>query len=170
MLFALSLPAQDNSDENLWVNNTYNAMDLDERIGQLMMIRAHSDKGPEHISKVKKYIEDYKVGGLCFFQGTPEKQVELINEYQKLSPRIPMMVSMDAEWGLGMRFKKDGFSYPYQLTLGAIQDNRLIYDMGKDIARQLRRVGVHISFSPVLDVNNNPKNPVINIRLSLIHI
>jgi len=164
MLIALSLQAQNNSDENLWVENTYNAMDLDERIGQLMMIRAHSDKGPEHIAEVKKYIEDYKVGGLCFFQGTPEKQVELINDYQKLSPRVPMMVSMDAEWGLGMRFKKDGFSYPYQLTLGAVQDNRLIYDMGKDIARQLRRVGVHISFSPVLDVNNNPKNPVINIR------
>ncbi len=139
-------------------------MTPDERIGQLMMVRAHSDKGPDHIAKIEKLIKSYHLGGLCFFQGTPEKQVQLVNRYQKLTRHVPMMISMDAEWGLGMRFKNDGFSYPRQLMLGAIQDNRLLYDMGKDVARQLRRVGAHINFAPVVDVNNNPNNPVINTR------
>ena len=147
-----------------WVDSMYNAMSEDERIGQLMMIRAHSDKGDEHINEVKKLIEEYKIGGLCFFQGTPEKQIELINEYQALASPLPLMIAMDAEWGLGMRMKKSTMSFPKQLMLGAIQDNRLLYDMGGEIARQLRAVGVHVNFAPVADVNNNPENPVINYR------
>ncbi len=150
--------------EKEWVERTFKSLSLDEKIGQLFMIRAHSDKGPEHIAAVERLIKDYHVGGLCFFQGTPEKQIELINKYQALAKKVPIMVSMDAEWGLGMRFKSDGLSYPKQLMLGAIQDNSLIYDMGKEIARELRRVGVHINFAPVVDVNNNPNNPVINER------
>lgn len=152
------------SEADQWVNSIFDAMTPDERLGQLMMIRAHSDKGPKHIASVEKLIKDYHVGGLCFFQGTPEKQVQLINQYQQLNRHVPMMISMDAEWGLGMRFKKDGMSFPKSMMLGAIQDNRLIYDMGKEVARQLRRVGVHINFAPVVDVNNNPNNPVINTR------
>ncbi len=101
---------------------------------------------------------------MCFFQGTPEKQAELTNKYQKLTNHVPLLISMDAEWGLGMRFKEDGLSFPRQLMLGAIQDNRLIYDMGKEVARECRRLGVHINFAPVADVNNNPENPVINTR------
>jgi beta-N-acetylhexosaminidase len=147
-----------------WVDSMYNAMSEEERIGQLMMVRAHSDKGAEHINEVKKLIEQYKVGGLCFFQGTPEKQIELINEYQALASPLPLMIAMDAEWGLGMRMKKSTMSFPKQLMLGAIQDNRLLYDMGGEIARQLRAVGVHVNFAPVADVNNNPANPVINYR------
>ncbi len=147
-----------------WAERTFQTLSLDEQIGQLMMIRAHSDKGAEHIAKVEGLIKNYHVGGLCFFQGTPEKQVQLTNRYQALSADLPLMISMDAEWGTGMRFKKDGFSYPRQLMLGAIQNNRLIYDMGKDVARQLRRIGVHVNFAPVVDVNNNPNNPVINTR------
>ncbi len=147
-----------------WVDAKFASMSFDERIGQLFMIRAHSDKGMEHERAVERLIKDYHVGGLCFFQGTPEKQVELINRYQKLAPKVPIMVSMDAEWGLGMRFKSDGMSFPRQLMLGAIQDNNLIYKMGKEVARQLRRVGTHINFAPVVDVNNNPNNPVINTR------
>ncbi len=156
--------AEQQQAETDWVNATFNAMSEDERLGQLFMIRAHSDKGADHIAKVEGLIKDYHVGGLCFFQGTPEKQVELLNKYQKLTKRIPLMVSMDAEWGLGMRLKKSTISFPRQLMLGAIQDNRLIYDMGKEIARQCRRVGVHVNFAPVADVNNNPSNPVINTR------
>ncbi len=152
------------AQENDWVERKFNSLTEDERIGQLFMIRAHSDKGAEHIASVERMIKDYHVGGLCFFQGTPEKQVELINQYQGLSPKIPIMISMDAEWGLGMRFKSDALSYPRQLMLGAIQDNALIYDMGKQVAKELRRVGTHINFAPVVDVNNNPNNPVINDR------
>lgn len=147
-----------------WVNTLYDKMTEEERIGQLINIRAHSDKGAEHEAAVEKLIKDYHVGGLTFFQGTPEKQVALTNRYQRLAKRVPLMVAVDAEWGLGMRFQADGFSFPKQLTLGAIRDNHLIYDMGKEIARQMKRIGCHVNFAPVIDVNNNPNNPVINNR------
>lgn len=149
--------------EEKWVDSVYNAMTENERLGQLFMIRAHSDLGADHVASVKQQIKDYHVGGLCFFQGTPEKQLELTNLYQALS-KLPMMVSMDAEWGLGMRLPDQTVSYPKQLALGAIRNNQLIYDMGAEIARQMRRLGVNVSFSPVLDVNNNPDNPVIATR------
>lgn len=147
-----------------WVDSLYNTMSEDERLGQLFMIRAHSDKGPDHIADVEEQIKKYKVGGLCFFQGTPQKQVELINRYQKLAQPLPVMVAIDGEWGLGMRMKATTISFPRQLMLGAIQDNQLIYDMGKEIARQMKRVGIDINFAPVVDVNNNAANPVINTR------
>ncbi len=147
----------------LWADMKMKDMDLDEMIGQLFMIRAHSDKGPEHIKEVKRQIKDLKVGGLCFFQGTPKKQAQLTNEYQKLS-EIPLMIAIDGEWGLGMRFAKSTISFPKQLTLGAIKNNDVIYEMGAEIAYQLKRIGVHVNFAPVVDVNNNPANPVIHNR------
>ncbi len=150
-------------EETTAVMTALNGMDLDRQIGQLFMIRAHSDLGADHVAHVKREIERYHVGGLCFFQGTPEKQLELTNAYQQLS-NVPLLVSMDAEWGLGMRLPKQTISYPKQLALGAIRDNSLLYEMGTELARQLYRLGVHVSFSPVLDVNNNPDNPVINTR------
>ncbi|MEZ5058046.1 MAG: glycoside hydrolase family 3 N-terminal domain-containing protein [Saprospiraceae bacterium] len=149
--------------EESWVDSVLQKMTLDQKIGQLFMIRAHSDKGAAYEKEVRDFIEKYEVGGLCFFQGTPEKQALLINDYQKVS-KMPLMVSMDAEWGLGMRMKESTISFPRQLSLGAIQDNKLIYDMGKEIANHLKKVGVHINFAPVVDVNNNPNNPVINNR------
>lgn len=150
--------------EKKWVDSIYNSMTFNEQLGQLFMIRAHSDKGAEHIAEVERQILKYHVGGLCFFQGTPEEQVRLTNRYQNLTKQVPLMLAMDAEWGLGMRMSASTISFPRQLTLGAIQDNRLIYDMGKEVAYQLRRMGVHINFAPVADVNNNPDNPVINTR------
>lgn len=138
-------------------------MSLDEKIGQLFMIRAHSDLGADHVRSVEKQIKDYHVGGLCFFQGTPTKQAELTNKYQKLS-KTPLMVAIDAEWGLGMRHLDDAITFPKQLTLGAIDDNTLIYEMGQTIAEHLKRIGVHVNFAPVVDVNNNPSNPVIHNR------
>ncbi|MFZ2897285.1 MAG: glycoside hydrolase family 3 N-terminal domain-containing protein [Saprospiraceae bacterium] len=147
-----------------WVDAIYNDMSPDERIGQLIWLRAHSDKGPDHVAFVEKMIREYHVGGLTFFQGTPLEQAKLTNQYQALTKRVPLIISMDAEWGLGMRMKQTTISYPRQLMLGAIQDNLLIYDMGAEIARQLRRLGVHVNFAPVADVNNNPANPVINYR------
>ncbi len=149
--------------ENKWVDSLYNTLSEDERLGQLFMIRAHSDLGSDHIAKVENLIQKYHVGSMCFFQGTPEKQLELVNRYQALS-KIPLMVAIDGEWGLGMRMKESTISFPKQLTLGAIQDNKLIYDMGVEIANQLKRTGVTVNFAPVVDVNNNAKNPVINTR------
>ncbi len=151
-------------EEKQWVDSIYNAMSFDERLGQLFMIRAHSDKGAEYAEKVARQIQKYHVGGLCFFQGTPEIQAKLTNQYQLLNRHVPLMIAMDAEWGLGMRMKASTISFPRQLTLGAIQDNRFIYEMGKTIAAQLSRTGVHINFAPVADVNNNAANPVINTR------
>ena len=155
----------DGTDElaKIWVDSVFNSLTPDERIGQLFMIRAHSDLGADHIKSVKNQIKKYKVGGLCFFQGTPEKHTQLINEYQSLS-KVPLMVSIDGEWGLGMRMKSSTMSYPRQLMLGAIQDNRLIYEMGKQIAQECRRIGIHVNFAPVADVNNNAANPVIGTR------
>ena len=149
--------------EKAWVDSVMQTLDFDGQIGQLIMLRAHSDRGADHIAHVKAEIENYKVGGLCFFQGTPEKQLELTNAYQSLSD-VPLFVSMDAEWGLGMRLPGQTISFPKQLALGAIRNNELIYDLGAEIARQMHRMGVNVSFSPVLDVNNNPNNPVINTR------
>ncbi len=151
-------------EEQEWVDRIFNSMTQQERIAQLMMIRAHSDKGPAHIAKVEGLIKKHQVGGLCFFQGTPEKEIELTNRYQALTKHVPLMISMDAEWGIGMRFKKATINFPRALMLGAIQDNRLLYDMGKEIARQCKRIGVHVNFAPVADVNNNSENPVINTR------
>ena len=146
-----------------WVNKVHGEMSLEEKIGQLMWIRAYSNKDEKHYEQVERYIKDYHIGGLTFFQGTPEKQVKLTNRYQKIA-KVPLIISVDAEWGLGMRFKEDGLSFPKQLTLGAIQENRLIYEMGTEVARELKRIGVHVNFAPVADVNNNPNNPVINTR------
>lgn len=150
-------------EEDHWVDSVFQTLSADARIGQLFMIRAHSDLGPDHIAKVKSEIEEYKVGGLCFFQGTPEKQVELINQYQTMSS-VPLMVAVDAEWGVGMRFKEATINFPRQLMLGAIQDNDLIYQMGREVGHQLTRTGVQVNFAPVVDVNNNAANPVINTR------
>ncbi len=146
-----------------WAEQKVADMSMDEMIGQLFMIRAHSDLGEDHIKSVKDQINKYKVGGLCFFQGTPTKQAELTNKYQSLSS-IPLLISIDGEWGLGMRFKENSISFPRQLTLGAIKNNDIIYDMGKEIAKHMNRIGIHINFAPVVDVNNNAANPVIHNR------
>ena len=149
--------------EDQWVDSVYRAMDLSERIGQLFMIRAHSNLGPEHVKSVSHQIKKYKVGGLCFFQGTPTRQIELVNQYQSISD-IPLFISMDAEWGPSMRLKENAVTFPRQLTLGAIQNNELIYRFGEEVARELKLIGVNMNFAPVVDVNNNPRNPVINDR------
>lgn len=150
--------------EKQWVDSIYSSLSQEERLGQLFVIRAHSDKGPEHIAQVESLINQYKVGGLCFFQGTPEKQADLTNRYQSLSAKVPLMISIDAEWGLGMRMKESVLSFPRQLTLGAIQDNDLLYEFGTEVAKQLKRIGTTVNFAPVVDINNNAANPVIHTR------
>jgi beta-N-acetylhexosaminidase len=162
--FFLCLPKiQAQTNEDKWVEETYNALSDTQRLGQLFMIRAHSNLGYDHVAEVEELIKKYHIGALCFFQGTPEKQAELTNRYQTLS-KVPLMVAMDAEWGLSMRLKETCIVYPKQMMLGAIQDNALIYRFGAVVAKELRRVGVHVNFAPAVDVNNNAKNPAINER------
>jgi len=154
--------------EQAWVDSIYQVMTPDERLGQLVWVRAQTDWSEENMAAVEGLIKKYHVGGLCFFNptyaGTPKKQVELTNRYQALTKHVPLFVSLDAEWGLGWRYKGHAQAFPRQMMLGAIQDETLIYQMGTAIARHLKRVGVTINFAPVADVNNNPENPVINFR------
>ncbi len=146
-----------------WARTKMLAMNEDEKLGQLFMPRAYSQKDQSHYKEIKGLIKKYKIGGLCFFQGSPKEQAKMVNEYQQLSD-LPLLIAIDAEWGLGMRFKDDAISFPMQMELGAIQDQQLIYDMGKMIASHCKRIGVNVNFAPVIDVNNNPSNPVINQR------
>src|SRR5690606_18284036 len=145
-----------------WVDSIMSSMTPQERIGQLIWVRAFSNKGPEHRAEILRAIEKWHIGGLVFFQGDPLSQVKLMNEYQNAS-KVPLMGAIDAEWGLGMRLGNT-ISFPFQMALGAIADDKLIYEMGKEIAYQIKRVGLHLNFAPVADVNNNPDNPVINYR------
>lgn len=146
-----------------WVENTLDQMSIDEKIGQLITVRASTKKSTAEEKKILSQIRKYHIGGVCFFQGGPEQLAAYANTYQ-LASKLPLLVSIDGEWGLGMRYPKETISYPRQLMLGAIQDNNLIYEMGLDVADQLRRVGIHVNFAPVVDINNNPRNPVINNR------
>jgi beta-glucosidase-like glycosyl hydrolase/CubicO group peptidase (beta-lactamase class C family) len=145
-----------------WVDSVLKSLDQDQRIAQCIWIAAYSNRDISHEVEISDKIRKYGPGGLIFFQGTPEKQAELINFYQKIS-KVPLLISMDAEWGLGMRLQGVE-KFPYQMTLGAIQNDSLIYYMGQAVAGQCKRAGVQINFAPVADINNNPANPVINYR------
>jgi beta-N-acetylhexosaminidase len=173
LLFMLSLLTQSSfaqktsfinslSEQNHWVDSVYKKMSRKERIGQLFYVRAHTNMGKAYEDSVGKIIQDEHIGGLVFFQGGPVRHANLINVYQKLS-KVPLLIAMDGEWGLGMRLDSS-VSYPYQMTLGAIQNNNLIYKMGQMVAYDFKRLGMHINFAPDMDVNNNPNNPVINYR------
>lgn len=150
------------NDPNPWVDSVFKKLSRHDRIAQLFMIRAHTDKGKAYEDSVAQIIKRENIGGLVFFQGGPGRQANLTNKYQSLS-KVPLLIAMDAEWGLGMRLDST-MSYPYQMTLGAIQDNSLIYEMGRQIAIDFKRLGMHVNFAPDVDINNNPKNPVIGIR------
>src|SRR5690606_36298031 len=147
-----------------WVDSVYETLSKDEKITQLMIIRAHSNLGEDHVKKVENQIKKYNVGGLVFFQGGPGRQANLTNHYQSLA-KTPLLVTIDGEWGLGMRLDSDT-KFPYQLTLGAISDPSIVYEMGVAVGQQSRRLGIHVNFAPVVDINNNPNNPVIGYRSS----
>lgn len=150
------------SDSEKWVDTVLDTMSLDEKIGQLFMVAAYSNRGEEHRKSIDFLIRKYHIGGLIFFQGGPGRQAKQANAYQEQS-RIPLLIGIDGEWGLGMRLDST-MNFPRQMTLGAMQNNDLIYDMGKEIARQSKRMGIHINFAPVVDVNVNRNNPVIGFR------
>jgi beta-N-acetylhexosaminidase len=145
-----------------WVKKKFRKLSKDQRIAQLMIIRAHSNLGPDHVAEVAAQIKKYNVGGLCFFQGGPVRQALLTNMYQSIA-KTPLMISIDAEWGLGMRLDSV-ISYPRQLMMGAIPDAKLIYQFGKAVGEQCKRMGIQVNYAPDVDVNNNPLNPVINDR------
>jgi beta-glucosidase-like glycosyl hydrolase len=149
-------------EPNVWVDSVFKKLSKRDRIAQMFMVRAHTDKGKAFEDSIAKVIKKERIGGLVFFQGGPVRQALLTNRYQSIS-KVPLMLAMDAEWGLGMRLDSTT-SFPYQLTMGAIQDNKLIYDMGRQVALDFNRMGMHINFAPVADINNNPKNPVIGFR------
>jgi beta-N-acetylhexosaminidase len=148
--------------QNHWVDSVYKKLSQKQRVAQLFFVRAHTDKGQAYEDSVGNVIKDQQVGGLVFFQGGPVRQAELINKYQKLA-KVPLLIAQDGEWGLGMRLDS-AISYPYQMTLGAIQDNTLIYKMGQFVGWDFKRMGMQMNLAPDMDVNNNPDNPVINYR------
>ncbi|HYG53397.1 MAG TPA: glycoside hydrolase family 3 N-terminal domain-containing protein, partial [Flavobacteriales bacterium] len=145
-----------------WADSLLKKMSIDEKVGQLFMVSAYSNRDTAHEKEIADAIKNYHVGGLIFFQGGPVRQARLTNKYQEMA-KVPLYIGMDAEWGLSMRIDST-VRYPKQMALGAVQNDTLIEKMGIHIAKECRRLGVHINFGPVADVNNNSANPVINIR------
>jgi beta-N-acetylhexosaminidase len=162
----ISITAQDFYAETpqakRWVKKQFRKLNKNQRIAQLMIIRAHSNLGADHVNSVKDLITKYNVGGLCFFQGGPVRQALLTNEYQQLA-KTPLMICIDGEWGLGMRLDSV-INFPRQLMMGAVSNKQTIYDFGKAVGLQCKRMGIHVNYAPDVDVNNNPLNPVINDR------
>ena len=149
------------TSEDHWVDSVYNSLTTEQRVAQLICMRANQPDKPFY-EDVAKYIKQYNIGGVCFFRADAEAQVQQTNAWQAMA-KTPLMVSVDAEWGLAMRVKNT-IAYPYQMTLGAIGDDDLIYEMGQQIAEQCQRMGIHVNFAPVVDVNSNAANPVIGVR------
>src|SRR5882724_8551133 len=161
-----SSPYRSVTPADKWVDSVFNTLSKDQKIGQLMVMRV-SGFNPAgvlifHDNEVAEAIRKYDIGGICLFQGGPLKQAQLINYFQSIS-KTPLLVSIDAENGLGMRL--DSITpLPRQMMLGATQEPTLVYDYGRLVGEQCRRMGIQVNFAPVVDVNNNPANPVINDR------
>jgi beta-glucosidase-like glycosyl hydrolase/CubicO group peptidase (beta-lactamase class C family) len=145
-----------------WVDSLMNTMTIEEKISQLFMISVYSGKGDGYEKKLIKQIKNIQPGGIILMKGEPYAQTELTNRLQTLS-KIPLMVAIDGEWGMAMRIDSV-ISFPKAMALGAVQDDQLIYDLGYEIAEQCKRMGIHINFAPVVDINNRYNNPIINIR------
>ena len=151
-----------NKEQMEWVDKVYNSLSLDEKVGQLFMIAAYSNKDKDHEKHIENLIKKENIGGLIFMQDDAEKQVKLINHYQEIS-KVPLLIGMDAEWDVSMRLKNTN-RFPWAMTMGALQDNDLIYETGQKIAEHLHLVGAHFNFAPDIDVNVNPNNPIIGNR------
>ncbi len=148
--------------EQTWADSVLKTLTLDEKIAQLITIKVFTNKNDKYYQKIGELIKENKVGGICFFKGDPFIQALLTNKWQQLV-RIPMLVSIDGEWGVSMRLDSI-MPFPRLMALGAIQNDTLIYKMGVSIAKQCKRLGIHMNFGPVIDLNINPLNPVINTR------
>ena len=145
-----------------YADSLYAKLSMDERIGQLYIVALYTNKDQNHISGVRKLVEQEKIGGIILMQDDAEQEIALVNEFQKKS-RVPMLFGMDAEWGLYQRIKT-AHKFPWAMTLGAIQDNNLVYEMASKIAEDAKKMGIYWNFAPVVDVNTNPKNPIIGNR------
>jgi beta-glucosidase-like glycosyl hydrolase/CubicO group peptidase (beta-lactamase class C family) len=150
------------AQQSQWVDSVFNTMTPKQRLAQLFMVAAYSNKDMKHVKEIKELVTVHGIGGLIWMQGGPVKQGKLANYYQSVA-KVPLLYSIDGEWGLAMRLDSTP-RYPKQMTLGAIQNDSLIYQMGKQIAKECKRIGLHVNFAPVADVNNNPANPVIGMR------
>jgi hypothetical protein len=166
LIFILALLVENGisqtKQEKKWVRQQMASLSLNEKIAQLMIVRAHSNWDQKKRDTLSELIKKFNIGGLCFFQGGPIREALQTNYYQSIA-KTPMFISMDAEWGLGMRLDSVDM-FPRQLSLGAIPSSSLIYQMGVAVAAQCKRMGIQINYAPDVDINNNPSNPVINDR------
>ena len=156
------LISNDKVKQEIWVDSIYNSLSTDQKIGQLFTIWVATKQGADKMKEVSSIIKKNHLGGLIFSLGNIKDQAKYTNEFQSIS-KVPLLIGMDAEWGIGMRLD-DAFSFPYNMTLGAVNDESLIYNVGKRIGVHAKRIGVHINFAPVTDINTNPNNPIIGSR------
>ncbi len=156
------LTTSDFEAQQKWVDSVYAQMSHEEKIGQLFMVMAFSEQGEAHFKQIKSQVEDYHLGGIIFSLGGPVEQTRWLNKLQQ-SSKTPLLIGMDAEWGVAMRLDSVQ-AFPWNMTLGAIQDNKLVEAVGNRIGEQAKRLGVHINFAPDVDINTNPKNPIIGNR------
>lgn len=145
-----------------WVDKTYNSLSQDEKLGQLFIVALYTNKDETHINRVRNIVANDKIGGLILMQDDAAREINLVNEFQGKS-KVPLMIGMDAEWGLFQRIAT-AHKFPWAMTLGAIQDKNLIYQMAAKIAEDCKRMGINWDFAPVVDVNTNPNNPIIGNR------
>lgn len=153
---------QDLQKAQKWVNSTYEKLSQDEKLGQLFIVALYTNKGENHIDEVRNIVKSEQIGGLILMQDNAERHIKLLNEFQAMS-KVPMLVGMDAEWGVYQRVV-GAYKFPWAITLGAIQDKSHIYKMSAKIAEDCKLLGVNWDFAPVVDVNTNPKNPIIGNR------
>src|SRR5690606_39230548 len=156
------LLAKDPIAQQKWMDSVYNSLDTRQRVGQLFMARAVSNNNKSNEAQMAKLINNQQIGGIIYSTGGPVKQAKLNNIYQAIS-NVPLLIGMDAEWGLSMRLDST-YAFPYNMTLGAITDNKLIEQVGRQIGEHSKRIGVHFNFAPTVDINTNPKNPIIGNR------
>ncbi len=155
-------PLPNSPAEMAWVDSVFTSLTPDQRLGQLFMVAAYSNKDRSHADRIERLVRNQNIGGVMFMQGGPKRQALMTNRLQAAA-KVPLLIAMDAEWGLDMRLDSSAH-FAKQMTLGAMDDPKYVYQMGRDIARKMRALGVHIDFAPVLDVNSNPGNPVIGNR------
>ena len=158
----LSLSRSSEADCRHWVDSVYNSLSERERVAQLVFPKIAPDRGQNALSEIRRFVAGNRVGGLLFSKGSLAQYIEMINYAQSLAT-VPLMITFDGEWGLSMRIPGTP-RFPKNMALGAVSDPRLLYEYGRETAREFRLAGIHVNFAPVLDVNSNPSNPVIGIR------
>ena len=156
------LVTKDSLAQKTWVDRQYEKMTLNEKLGQLFMVSVASNQSKQATDQIKNLIIKENLGGVIFSKGGPVRQAILTNEYQAAS-KFPLLIGMDAEWGLSMRLDST-YAFPWNMTLGAIQDSSVVEKVGYQIGKHAKRLGVHINFAPDLDINTNPNNPIIGNR------